>query len=124
MLELMKVNKRRFVFLATTGMMLSVTAGLCGCASSRAISLTVGEGLVEPVGFNDSTPAFSWKLPDDVVRQTAYQIEVTKAGVPLWDSGWIESDRSVVDHPHPQAPADGRLFGLWLWPCSDFRRGP
>ncbi len=104
MLELMKVNKRRFVLLATTGMMLLVTAGLCGCASSRAISLTVSEGFVQPVGFYDSTPVFSWKLPDNVVHQTAYQINVKKAGVQIWDSGWIESDQSVF------VPYGGRPF--------------
>ena len=26
--------------------------------------LTVGEGFVDPVGFYDATPTFSWKLPD------------------------------------------------------------
>lgn len=59
-----------------------------------AHSLTVGEGFVNPLGFHDATPAFSWKLPSDVEKQTAYRIEA-KAGEKRWDSGWVESDQST-----------------------------
>jgi alpha-L-rhamnosidase len=59
-----------------------------------AQSLTVGEGFVNPLGFHDATPTFSWKLPDGVKKQTAYRIEV-KAGEKPWDSGWVESDQST-----------------------------
>ncbi len=55
-------------------------------------SLTVGEGFENPLGYHDATPAFSWKLPDGVKTQTAYQVEVDG----LWDSGWVESDQSVL----------------------------
>ena len=68
---------------------------LCGCAGNRAVSLTVGEGFINPLGFHDQTPTFSWILPDDVKRQTAYHIEVTQAGALLWDSGWVETEQSV-----------------------------
>ena len=45
-------------------------------AGGTAHSLTVGEGFVDPLGFHDSTPTFSWKLPVGVEKQTAYRIEV------------------------------------------------
>jgi hypothetical protein len=48
-------------------------------AGGTAHSLTVGEGFVDPLGFHDSTPTFSWKLPVGVEQQTAYQIEVRGA---------------------------------------------
>ena len=32
-------------------------------AGGTAHSLSVGEGFVDPLGFHDSTPTFSWKLP-------------------------------------------------------------
>ncbi|MCK5676590.1 MAG: family 78 glycoside hydrolase catalytic domain, partial [Verrucomicrobia bacterium] len=60
-----------------------------------AYSLTVGEGFVDPLGFHDATPSFSWKLPEGVERQTAYHIEAQGDGI-AWDSGWIESGQSVL----------------------------
>ncbi|MBN1517059.1 family 78 glycoside hydrolase catalytic domain [Candidatus Sumerlaeota bacterium] len=58
--------------------------------------LTVGEGFADPIGYHDPAPVFSWKLPAGVKKQTAYRIETVKAGVPLWDSGWVESDQSTL----------------------------
>ncbi len=71
--------------------------------AQQAHSLTVGENFVDPLGFHDSSPVFSWKLPvaDEVKSQSAYRIEVTtKTGSdadskPLWDSGKVDSDQSV-----------------------------
>ena len=56
--------------------------------------LTVGEGFIDPLGFYDATPTFSWKLPKGVEKQSAYQIEVNGEHL-LWDSAWVESDQSV-----------------------------
>ena len=55
--------------------------------------LTVGEGFVNPLGFYDATPTFSWKLPVGVEYQIAYRIEVQ--GDVSWDSGWVKSDQST-----------------------------
>src|SRR5581483_605881 len=57
-------------------------------------ALTVGDGFVDPLGFYDSTPKYSWKLPNGARKQTAYHIEA-KTGGKLWDSGWVESDQST-----------------------------
>jgi alpha-L-rhamnosidase len=55
----------------------------------------VGEGFVDPVGFHDAAPTFSWKLPEGMKKQTAYCLEVTSDGRTLWESGWVGSDQSV-----------------------------
>ncbi|MBN2163114.1 MAG: family 78 glycoside hydrolase catalytic domain [Pontiellaceae bacterium] len=76
---------------------MAAMAGLfSGCTAMEGPrDLTVGEGFVNPIGFHDSTPAFSWKLPVGVKEQTACQIMVDRAGEPVWDSGWISSDQSI-----------------------------
>ena len=99
---IMKKMKKFTGILLVSGMI-----GLCGCGKERAYSLAVGEGFVEPVGFHDSTPTFSWKLPEGVEKQTAYQIEVGKAGTAVWDSGWVESDQSLLV-PYGSEPPDSR----------------
>ncbi|EMI51843.1 alfa-L-rhamnosidase [Rhodopirellula sallentina SM41] len=72
-------------------------------------SLRVSENFIDPVGFHDSAPVFSWKLPvaEDVESQSAYRIVVADRGtVPsadsdlgtdtvLWDSGKVASDQSA-----------------------------
>jgi alpha-L-rhamnosidase len=66
--------------------------------AAPAISLTVGEGFREPLGFHEASPRFSWKLPPGVQRQTAYRLVVTTAPEGWdggWDSGWVKSDRST-----------------------------
>lgn len=82
-------------------------------ANSRraAHALTVGEGFVNPLGFYDATPAFSWKLPVCVKRQTAYRIEA-RAGEKLWDSGWVESDQTTFV-PYGGEPLASRQQVEW-----------
>lgn len=62
--------------------------------ATPATSLTLGEGFVDPLGFHDPAPRYSWKLPADARRQTAYRLQVTADGT-TWDSGWVKSDRSI-----------------------------
>ena len=69
----------------------------------KAEKLTVSEGFENPLGFYDSIPTFSWKLPvsDDIKTQTAYQIVVASdpQHLPndpdLWDSGKQTNSRST-----------------------------
>ncbi len=63
-------------------------------SAAPAHSLTVGEGFVNPLGFHQTTPTFSWKLPLSIARQTAYRIE-TRIGEKTTDTGWIVSDQST-----------------------------
>lgn len=72
-------------------------------AELKPHSLSVDENFVDPVGFHNPSPVFSWKLPvaEDVKAQTAYQIVVSQpaeAGAdsnPIWDSGKVDSNQSV-----------------------------
>ncbi|MGB5942942.1 MAG: glycoside hydrolase family 78 protein [Leeuwenhoekiella sp.] len=68
-----------------------------------AHSLTISEKFVDPMGFYDSLPSFSWKLPvsDEVLSQSAYSIVVASEPSLLpnhpdiWQSGKIQSGQSV-----------------------------
>jgi len=62
--------------------------------AETATDLSMGEGFRDPLGFHDPQPVFSWKLPEGVIRQSAYRLQVQSERVE-WDSGWVESDRSV-----------------------------
>jgi len=72
-------------------------------AQTAATKLTVSEGFVNPIGFYDATPTFSWQLPQEgsASQQSAYRIVVATAEVllpdsaDLWDSGKVESSQSV-----------------------------
>lgn len=85
-------------------------------AGEKAHTLTVGEGFVNPIGFHDATPVFSWKLPKGCERQTAYRVEV-KGDEILWESGWVESGQSVFV-PYEGSPLSSRQQLTWR---VDFR---
>jgi len=76
------------------GGLLAVCIQTVCLAAAAPTALTVGEGFVDPMGFHDASPTFSWKLPKGVQKQTAYRVEV-KDDAMVWDSGWVESDQSV-----------------------------
>jgi alpha-L-rhamnosidase len=92
----MRMKPRGFSFL-----LLVITAGMFTLVSSIAATLAavwpVGlrvEHAVDPIGIDAAKPRLSWRMESDRpgAMQTAYQIEV--AGV--WDSGKVESDRSIA----------------------------
>lgn len=66
---------------------------------SSPIKLKVGEGFVNPIGYYESKPRFSWQLPPASTQkqQTSYQIQVassadfSKSSL-IWDSGKVNSD--------------------------------
>jgi len=72
-------------------------------AADTPFDLRVGEDFVDPIGFHDATPVFSWKLPaaGGVTAQKACRIiAASSAGkLPdapdLWDSGKIDSPQSA-----------------------------
>ncbi|MHB0753742.1 alpha-L-rhamnosidase [Polaribacter sp. M15] len=69
----------------------------------KAIDLTISEGFKNPIGFYDSIPTFSWKLPvsENNKSQSAYQIVVASNpdllpdNADLWNSKKQETDQSV-----------------------------
>lgn len=80
-------------------------------AGEPAVSLTVGEGFVDPIGYHDATPRFSWKLPKGVEKQSAYRLEV-RGPDGVWDSDWVESDQSVFV-PYGGEPLSSRHALSW-----------
>lgn len=91
--------------------LLSIFSNSSSSAADAAGSLSVGEGFINPIGFHDSTPVFSWKLPEGVSKQNAYRIEVRGDEV-IWDSGWVESDQSVFV-PYGGKPLASRQQATW-----------
>jgi len=87
----MKTTKLTPLLCSLIGWCLSIPLA----AAPSPVDLRIGEGFVNPLGFHDATPSFSWKLPEGVKKQTAYCLEVTVEGKTLWTSGWVESDQSV-----------------------------
>ena len=67
------------------------------------IGLSVSEGFINPIGFYDSKPTFSWKLPPSKtsINQTAYSIVVAASpdllmkSPDVWLSGKVMSNQSV-----------------------------
>jgi alpha-L-rhamnosidase len=104
---MMIFNKKQFLAVV---LLAWIPCGLTQ-AEDPANSLTVGEGFVNPLGFHDVTPTFSWKLPDGTRAQTAYRIEVNNESV-IWDSGWVESDQSVFV-PYKGEPLQSRQRLNW-----------
>lgn len=66
-------------------------------ASPHPIDLRI-EHLVNPLGFDEAAPRFSWKLADTRpgAAQTASQLEVSAEGALVWDSSRIVGDSSVL----------------------------
>ncbi len=64
-------------------------------------SLTISEGFKNPMGFYNSSPTFSWKLPVGIDSQKAYNIVVASSpkllpNTPdLWHSGKVNSNQTL-----------------------------
>jgi alpha-L-rhamnosidase len=74
----------------------------CPALGPQPHALTVAEGFTDPIGFYDSSPVFSWKLPvaESLESQTAYRVVVSDgidadSSQVIWDSGKVESEQSV-----------------------------
>ena len=66
------------------------------------------EHLTEPLGLDEPSPRFGWRLRSakDGQRQTAYRIQV---GAGAWDSGWVTSgDHSAVPYAGPPLAPETR----------------
>ena len=86
----------------------AVFAALASLASFSAAASPAGappavanlrcEHKVDPLGIDVAQPRLSWQLRSDArgVVQSAYQLEVTRDGRKVWDTGKVASDRSVL----------------------------
>ncbi|MCH7226245.1 family 78 glycoside hydrolase catalytic domain [Haloferula sp. A504] len=86
------------------------TGLLLQSVQAKPHDLKVCEGFTNPIGFHDATPTFSWKLADGVIQQRAYQLQVK--GDVSWDSGWVESDQSVLV-PYGSEELKSRQQAVW-----------
>jgi alpha-L-rhamnosidase len=96
----------------------AAASGGSGVASLQCDSLT------EPLGIDDASPTFSWKLLDATAgaRQTAYRIEVFSAGTvggavggpaapDVWDSGKVRSSAATgITYQGPKLQPSTRYF--------------
>ena len=81
------------------------------------------EYLADPLAVGVRRPRLSWKLSSG--RQTAYQITAASGGRPIWDSGRVESDRSI-QVPYGGPPLHSRQRVVWrvrAWD-EDGKSGP
>jgi alpha-L-rhamnosidase len=85
--------------------------------SATAHAATVGVGGLriddradQPLGVDDTAPAFSWKLSGSgaAARQTAYEVRVSD-GAELWDSGKVDGAVSQAAYAGPALRSRERL---------------
>lgn len=117
-----RARQNRFGVLAIIFALTLVLLQGCGlvttnedAALAAPIGLTVGEGFVEPLGYHEPAPRFSWKLDDSRfgAKQTAYQLQITQEQehTPIWDSGKVESNQSVyVETDAPTFTSRDRVY--------------
>lgn len=112
------LTKRLLASLALLG------ASLCAHHHSFALApaptaTTLNEGFVNPIGFYEASPTFSWVLPvtAQVQHQSAYQIQVfsdaalTSTSL-LWDSGQVKTDQSTWVS-YAGKPMPSRTTAFW-----------
>lgn len=64
-------------------------------------ALQINEGFINPLGFYDASPRFSWQLPSEVKAQTKYHIvvatapELLSSNPDLWNSQQVDSKQST-----------------------------
>ncbi|WP_147676475.1 alpha-L-rhamnosidase [Algibacter pacificus] len=80
-------------------------------------TLSVSEGFVNPIGFYDSIPTFSWQLDTIIKNQTAYEISIASKlelleNPDVWNSGKVLSDQSIFVK-YKGAPLKSRQKVYW-----------
>jgi alpha-L-rhamnosidase len=108
----MKLPRRAVVRLTALALPLLASAGSlhAGGAPPSATNLRT-EYKTDPMGLDVSEPRLSWQLvsAERGVVQSAYEIQVTRDGKPLWKTGKVASDRSVhVPYRGPVLESAGR----------------
>ena len=113
----------------------SILCGAMFAVSTWSGSAQIGpaalqvDNLVSPLGIDDPTPLFSWRLRDPAAgaRQTAYQVQVASTSASLtagkadiWDSGRIASSQSLnVRYQGPAlTPSTHYFWRVLLWDAA------
>lgn len=114
---------KRLLSVGLIGCFCSISAFVYGKAKEAPFMLTEMkcENLVNPLGIDNTTPHFSWKLKGDGLkgRQTYYEIQVASDSIlliqdkaDLWNTGKLKSDASVMV-PYQGAPLSCRSLCYW-----------
>jgi len=111
---------RTFIAFFAVLFFLPATVSEAAELAAPPVDLTVGEGLSNPLGYYDSTPSFSWKLPVQagLLSQSAYQVVVSTTATKLtsepslWDSGRVTSEQSLFV-PYAGPPLESRQKVYW-----------
>jgi alpha-L-rhamnosidase len=76
---------------------LPAAAPLAAAPIAHSVTSLRCEYKVDPIGIDVAQPRLSWQLRSNArgVVQSAYQVQVTRDGRTLWDTGRVASDRSV-----------------------------
>jgi len=98
-----KSNFKYFVYALSAFIFLNIASCKEQVVLQDPQKLTISEGFKNPLGFYDSTPAFSWQLPvsEGILSQSAYQIvassspELLPDNADLWDSKKQQSAQST-----------------------------
>ncbi|WP_136480768.1 alpha-L-rhamnosidase [Cognatitamlana onchidii] len=94
----MKIN---IIFIALLQCILLNCIGTLKNTEQAPEELRVSEGFQNPLGFYDVTPSFSWKLSQNIKKQTAYTIvvaskpELLPNQPDIWNSGKVTSNQSA-----------------------------
>ncbi|WP_156152524.1 family 78 glycoside hydrolase catalytic domain [Flammeovirga sp. OC4] len=100
---LSKMNYLLHIFLLQFLISIGITVQASENLLPAPVALTNAEGFVNPLGFYDDTPSFSWKIPpsSNTKKQKAYTIvvaskpELLPDKADLWTSGKVDSDQSI-----------------------------
>lgn len=103
---MMKQSKRWLSFVLVLCLMLSLSVPSAGAqekipATDVSITDMQTNSRINPIGIDDATPVFSWKMQSNEIgaAQSAYQIVVTDAKSEIvWDSGKVYSSVSTDIH--------------------------
>jgi len=92
------MKRMRFLSLLLVAVLLlgMLPTALAADPTASLYDLRVND-LEEPLGLDDPTPTFSWKMASEAVgaAQTAYRITVSDKEASVWDSGKIQSGLST-----------------------------
>lgn len=102
------------MFTSTIRFKIATIAGLMFAQQTIAleapIELELSEGFIDPIGFYDGSPNFSWKLPTGIESNSQSAYSIVLASDPkllpdhadVWKSGKVDQPRSI------HVPYDGR----------------
>ncbi|MCF2948864.1 glycoside hydrolase family 78 protein [Paraglaciecola aquimarina] len=97
--------------------------------TASPVQLKVGEGFVNPVGYYEAKPRFSWKLADNANSQfqTAYQVQVSQEqnsftqNTLVWDSNKVVSSSNAwVDYQGQDLTSRQKVYWrVKIWDEAD-----